>query len=86
MTRFGRRLLIVSVLMLILCVSPIMLYAVFGPADGNPVGLGLLMYFGGAVFTGLSVVGAVLWIVGAIKERLRSRSAQQSAAADRPPL
>jgi len=34
--------------------APLLLYVIFGPADGNPIGLGLLMFFG--VPTGLILV------------------------------
>ena len=69
MTRFGRKLAIVSAVMLVLCVSPILIYKAVGPEDGNPIGLGLLMFFGWPVFGSLGVVGALLWAVGAIRER-----------------
>lgn len=75
MVKFGRRLTIISVILLVLCVAPIMLYSAFGPADGNPIGLGLLMFFGWPVFTGLAVIGGLIWIAGNIKERRRSRAA-----------
>lgn len=64
MARFGRRLTIASGILLVLCVAPIMLYAAFGPPDGNPIGLGLLMVFGGPVFAVLGLVGLGLWIAG----------------------
>ncbi len=42
---------------------PLQLYIIFGPPDGNPIGLGLLFVVG--VFAGLSVIGvgaiAMLW-------------------------
>lgn len=75
MARVGRRLTIVSLILLGLCVAPIMLYSAFGPADGNPIGLGLLAFFGWPVFSGLAGVGAILWVAGAVRERRRSRSA-----------
>ncbi len=43
-------------------VAPLLLYVIFGPKDGNPVGLGLLMVFGVPVGIFISVVGAVIGI------------------------
>lgn len=34
---------------------PLQLYIIFGPRDGNPIGLGLLFVVG--MFAGLSVIG-----------------------------
>lgn len=38
----GRRILIGSLIFGAVGVSPLLLYVIFGPADGNPIGLGLL--------------------------------------------
>lgn len=43
-----------------LTVGPLLLYVIFGPADGNPIGLGLLFFFG-------APVGFVLMVVGLVK-------------------
>jgi len=40
-------------------VAPLLLYVVFGPRDGNPIGLGLLFFFG-------FPVGLVIFIVGMV--------------------
>jgi len=71
---FGKRLTIISVIMLALCVAPIMLYAAFGPADGNPIGLGLLAVFGWPLFASLTVIGLILWVAGWIRDRRSSRA------------
>ena len=42
---------------------PLLLYVVFGPKDGNPIGLGLLMLIGwlvGAVLIAWGAVGVVI--------------------------
>ena len=42
---------------------PLLLYVIFGPKDGNPIGLGLLMWLGwlvGAVLIVWGVVGLVI--------------------------
>lgn len=38
----GRRILIGSLIFGAVGVAPLLLYIIFGPADGNPIGLGLL--------------------------------------------
>jgi len=40
-------------------VLPLLLYVIFGPKDGNPIGLGLLMVFGVPVGVLLLVSGLV---------------------------
>lgn len=64
MARMGKWMVLISVVMLVLSVAPIMLYAEFGPADGNPVGLGLLMVFGGSLFGSTLAIGVAIWMVG----------------------
>ena len=39
--------------------APLLLYIVFGPADGNPIGLGLLMVAGVPTGLILLVIGLV---------------------------
>ena len=64
MARFGKWMVLISGVLLVLSVAPIMLYAEFGPADGNPVGLGLLMVFGGSLFGSTLAIGVATWMVG----------------------
>jgi len=45
-----------------LSVAPLFLYVIFGPKDGNPIGLGLLFFFG-------VPLGVVIFIVGFIFRR-----------------
>jgi hypothetical protein len=40
-------------------VAPLLLYVIFGPKDGNPIGLGLLMIFGVPLGLVLLVIGLV---------------------------
>lgn len=42
-----------------LCSLPLLLYVIFGPKDGNPIGLGLLMV-GGWFLAGIISFGAVI--------------------------
>jgi hypothetical protein len=44
--RRGTILLWIATVLLALSAGPLLLYCVFGPADGNPIGLGLLFFFG----------------------------------------
>jgi len=41
-------------------VAPLLLYVIFGPADGNPIGLALLMFFGVPTGLILAVLGLAL--------------------------
>jgi hypothetical protein len=45
-----------------LSLAPLLLYIVFGPKDGNPIGLGLLMFFG-------VPLGLLIFILGAVRGR-----------------
>ena len=45
-----------------LSLAPLVLYVIFGPKDGNPIGLGLLMFFG-------VPIGVLLFVVGFITAR-----------------
>jgi len=40
--------------------APLLLYIAFGPADGNPIGLGLLMFFGVPAGAILAFIGFAL--------------------------
>lgn len=64
MRKLGKWMTIVSALLVALSIAPIMLYAAFGPADGNPIGLGLLMVFGTYVFGSALLIGAIIWVIG----------------------
>ncbi len=44
--RRGTVLLWIATILLAVSAGPLLLYCVFGPADGNPIGLGLLFFFG----------------------------------------
>ena len=45
-----------------LSLAPLVLYVILGPKDGNPIGLGLLMFFG-------VPIGVLLFVVGFITAR-----------------
>ena len=68
MTDDGRwslsRFLLVGVTIAIAACLPLQLYIIFGPADGNPIGLGLLMVMG--IMLGMGVVA-----IGVIKRMIR---------------
>lgn len=49
--------------------APLLLYVVFGPADGNPIGLGLLM-------TVAVPVGALIVVLGLLRRFFGRRSAE----------
>jgi hypothetical protein len=55
----------IGVAVAVASVAPLLLYVVFGPKDGNPIGLGLLFFFG-------TPVGVVLTLVGLATSRRRS--------------
>lgn len=63
----GSRMVVAGVAVAVLGAAPILLYGLFGPADGNPVGLGLLMMAAvpvGAMLAGLGLIRmAIEWLV-----------------------
>ncbi|MBI2678657.1 MAG: hypothetical protein HYX28_07725 [Candidatus Koribacter versatilis] len=52
-----------GVWVLALSVAPLLLYVIFGPKDGNPIGLGLLFFFGAPIGFILIIVGLVRGVV-----------------------
>ena len=78
MAKLGRRVTIVSAILAALCVAPIMLYAAFGPEDGNPVGLGLLMVFGSPVFGAATLIGAIIWLIAIARASYRQATETRS--------
>ncbi len=58
----GMKIIALSLLLLFICVLPYMLYASFGPADGNPVGLGWLFALG-ALVAHLGFVVGLAWLI-----------------------
>ena len=65
----GRRLLVNSLIVGGVGVAPLLLYILLGPADGNPIGLGLLAVLGMAV----AIIGGFIGTVTLILEYLHSR-------------
>jgi hypothetical protein len=61
----GLKLIALSLVVLLLSALPIMIYVAIGPADGNPVGLGLLFFAGAMVAHVGFVVGLVMLIYDA---------------------
>jgi len=53
----GIKVIALSLLLVFVSAAPIMLYVVFGPADGNPVGLGLLFAAG-------ALIGHIGFVIG----------------------
>lgn len=53
----GIKVIALSLLVVLVSAAPIMLYILFGPADGNPIGLGFLFAAG-------ALVGHVGFILG----------------------
>ena len=58
----GIKIIALSLLLVMVCAAPLMLYVFFGPEDGNPVGLGLLFSCGALVAHVGFTVGLVLLI------------------------
>ena len=56
----GIKVIALSLLLVFVCAAPIMLYILLGPADGNPIGLGLLFAVGALVAHAGFVVGILL--------------------------
>lgn len=59
----GQKILLGSVALGLAGVAPLLLYIVFGPADGNPIGLGLLAMLVTSVAPLGVVVGLVVMLV-----------------------
>jgi len=55
----GLKILLVSTALGFACVLPLLLYMAFGPADGNPIGLGLLA----VVAVPIAGIGAAVGLV-----------------------
>ncbi len=58
----GLKVIALSLLLVLVCAAPMMLYVVFGPEDGNPVGLGWLFALGALVAHVGFTIGLVLLI------------------------
>lgn len=56
----GIKVIALSLLLVVVSAAPIMLYILLGPADGNPIGLGLLFAVGALVAHVGFVVGILL--------------------------
>ena len=42
----AKKIILVSLIIGLICYTPLQLYIWFGPKDGNPIGLGLLFFVG----------------------------------------
>ena len=63
----GSRILIAGIAILVLGAGPLLIYALVGPADGNPIGLGLLAVVTvpvGGILAGLGLIKMLIeWLV-----------------------
>jgi hypothetical protein len=59
----GKRTLLASGMLALLGVGPLLLYVLLGPADGNPVGLGLLAVASAPFAVGGAVIGIIKLLV-----------------------
>lgn len=59
----GQRIVLVSFLVGLLGCGPLLLYIAFGPEDGNPIGLGLLMMVSGPAAAIGMLVGLVKCLI-----------------------
>lgn len=53
----GLKLIIFALMVIFLACLPLLIYIIVGPSDGNPIGLGLIAFFG-------QLIGAVGIILG----------------------
>ena len=65
----GVKVIALSLLLVLICAAPIMLYIAFGPKDGNPIALGWLFALGALVAHVGFVVGMLLLIVDNLLKR-----------------
>jgi len=56
----GRRILGTSVAVGVVGVAPLLLYMLFGPTGGNPIGLGLLAVVAAPISVGGMALGAIM--------------------------
>ena len=68
-TASGRKLLKRGLLCLLAGYLPLQFHILFGPADGNPIGLGLLFVVAAPAGTIMALIGAIQWGVSAAMER-----------------
>jgi hypothetical protein len=61
--QLGPRILVTSFAVGVLGVAPLLLYMLFGPADGNPIGLGLLAVVAAPISVGGMALGAIVMAV-----------------------
>lgn len=65
----GRQIVAISLIAGAAGVLPLMLYIVFGPANGNPIGLGLLAVVSVPIAAGGILVGAIKALIDRFTER-----------------
>jgi hypothetical protein len=73
MKRRARGTLLAAAVSFVATVGPLLLYIAFGPADGNPIGLGLLAALGVPLSVVLLLVGLVWLAVEAAQSRGKTR-------------
>jgi hypothetical protein len=71
--RRGPRLLLWALLIALFTIGPLLLYIAFGPADGNPIGLGLLAMVGVPAAGGLALAGLIYTVVESALSRGQER-------------
>lgn len=60
----GLKIALTGLVVAMLCWFPLLLYVPFGPADGNPIGLGLLAMIGTLVGVFAIGIGLLWWVFG----------------------
>jgi hypothetical protein len=73
MKRRARWMLLAAALSFALTVSPLLVYIAVGPADGNPIGLGLLAALGVPLSIVLLLIGLVWRAVEVAQARSKTR-------------
>jgi len=68
----GLKIMVISMVPAILGMLPLLLYSIFGSADGNPIGLGMLFVAGMAI----GFLGFMLGLLWLIVENLLNRIGQ----------
>ncbi len=68
----GARITLASMALGVLCSLPILLYIRFGPADGNPIGLGLISVAGNALAAVGIAIGVVWMAIDVVRRSVRS--------------
>jgi hypothetical protein len=68
---YGLRILLISAAVAVVGISPLLLYILLGPSNGNPIGLGLLAMLAVPVAAIGGVIGGLTYVVEFLQRKWR---------------